>query len=428
MKILIKNGRIIDPASGTDNVADLLIENGLVTGINKDISREKTEKVIDATGKVVCPGFIDLHVHLREPGFEGKETIESGCKAAAAGGFTSICPMPNTNPAADCLPVIDFIKNTATKVSLIRVLPIAAITKGRKGQELSPMGELAEAGVVGFSDDGDYVSSSSLLLNALLYSRTFDLPIMEHCEDACLAEGGLMNEGLLACRLGLKGITNATEEIAVNRDIALAKESGGRLHLCHISTAGSVELVRQAKAAGIRVSAEVTPHHLTLTEAEVNGYNTSAKVNPPLRTQTDIEALIAGLKDGTIDAIATDHAPHTRNDKLCEFGLAANGISGLETALASLMGLVHSGKLSLSLLIEKLTLGPQQVLGEKYQNIGNLKAGSCADVVIFDPDEEWTVDTAKFFSKGKNTPLEGRKLKGRVKTTIACGQIVYQQA
>ncbi|BAZ97614.1 MULTISPECIES: dihydroorotase [Dehalococcoides] len=427
MKILIKNGRIIDPAEGTDKVADLLLENGLVAGINSNIPSDKADEVIDAEGKVVCPGFIDLHVHLREPGFEGKETIESGCKAAAAGGFTTICPMPNTNPAADNLPVIDFVKNTAAKVSPIRVLPIAAITKGRKGQELSPMGELAEAGVAGFSDDGDYVSNSSMLLHALLYSRTFGLPVMEHCEDACLAEGGAMNEGLLACRLGLKGIPDAAEEIALSRDIALAKESGGRLHLCHISTAGSVELVRRAKAAGIQVSAEVTPHHLTLTEAEVSGYNTNAKVNPPLRTQSDIEALITGLKDGTIDAIATDHAPHTANDKLCEFGLAANGISGLETAFASLMGLVHSGSISLSLLIEKLTLGPRQVLGEKHKNIGNLKPGSSADVVIFDPDEEWTVDTARFFSKGKNTPLEGRRLKGRVKTTIACGRIAYRE-
>jgi len=427
MKILIKNGRIIDPASKTDKVADLLLENGLVAGINSNIPSDKADEVIDAEGKVVCPGFIDLHVHLREPGFEGKETIESGCKAAAAGGFTTICPMPNTNPAADNLPVIDFVKNTAAKISPIRVLPIAAITKGRKGQELSPMGELAEAGVAGFSDDGDYVSNSSMLLHALLYSRTFGLPVMEHCEDACLAEGGAMNEGLLACRLGLKGIPDAAEEIALSRDIALAKESGGRLHLCHISTAGSVELVRRAKAAGIQVSAEVTPHHLTLTEAEVSGYNANAKVNPPLRTQSAIEALITGLKDGTIDAIATDHAPHTANDKLCEFGLAANGISGLETAFASLMGLVHSGSISLSLLIEKLTLGPRQVLGEKHKNIGNLKPGSSADVVIFDPDEEWTVDTARFFSKGKNTPLEGRRLKGRVKTTIACGRIAYRE-
>lgn len=427
MKILIKNGRIIDPAGGTDQVADLLLENGLVAGINSNIPSDKADEVIDAEGKVVCPGFIDLHVHLREPGFEGKETIESGCKAAAAGGFTTICPMPNTNPAADNLPVIDFVKNTAAKVSPIRVLPIAAITKGRKGQELSPMGELAEAGVAGFSDDGDYVSNSSMLLHALLYSRTFGLPVMEHCEEPCLAEGGVMNEGLLACRLGLKGIPDAAEEIALSRDIALAKESGGRLHLCHISTAGSVELVRRAKAAGIQVSAEVTPHHLTLTEAEVSGYNANAKVNPPLRTQSDIEALITGLKDGTIDAIATDHAPHTTNDKLCEFGLAANGISGLETAFASLMGLVHSGSISLSLLIEKLTLGPRQVLDEKHKNIGNLKPGSSADVVIFAPDEEWTVDTARFFSKGKNTPLEGRRLKGRVKTTIACGRIAYRE-
>lgn len=427
MKILIKNGRIIDPASKTDKVADLLLENGLVAGINSNIPSDKADEVIDAAGKVVCPGFIDLHVHLREPGFEGKETIESGCKAAAAGGFTTICPMPNTNPAADNLPVIDFVKNTAAKVSPIRVLPIAAITKGRKGQELSPMGELAEAGVAGFSDDGDYVSNSSMLLHALLYSRTFGLPVMEHCEEPCLAEGGAMNEGLLACRLGLKGIPDAAEEIALSRDIALAKESGGRLHLCHISTAGSMELLRRAKAAGIQVSAEVTPHHLTLTEAEVSGYNTSAKVNPPLRTQSDIEALITGLKDGTIDAIATDHAPHTANDKLCEFGLAANGISGLETAFASLMGLVHSGSISLNLLIEKLTLGPRQVLGEKHKNIGNLKPGSSADVVIFDPDEEWTVDTARFFSKGKNTPLEGRRLKGRVKATIACGRIAYRE-
>jgi dihydroorotase len=375
---------------------------------------------------VVCPGFVDFHCHLRQPGFEEKETIATGSKAAAKGGFTTICCMPNTEPALDNKATIDFIKATSASEACIRVLPIGCITKGRKGLELADMGELAETGVVALSDDGSTIADSRIMKQALEYSLIFGLPISDHCEDAMLSNGGQINEGIIATRLGLRGIPNAAEENVIARDIALAKLTGARIHICHISTEGSVELIRNAKKDGVRITAEVTPHHLTMDEEMVLDYDTNAKVNPPLRAKKDIAALISGLKDGTIDIIATDHAPHTENDKLCEFAVAPFGISGFETALGSLMKLVHNGDIEIHLLLSKLTVVPSKIIGSKFGKLGTLNQGATADITIFDPDVEWTVDTKEFYSKGKNTPLNGHKLKGKVMATIFNGKIVYK--
>ena len=330
--------------------------------------------------------------------------------------------MPNTNPLLDNSPLITYVNTIAEKEALIRVLPIGCITRARQGEGLSDMKAMAAAGAIAFSDDGSYVKNPQLMRRAMEYSLPLGLPIIEHCEDTELAEGGQMNEGIVATALGLCGIPTAAEEVAVSRDIILAELTGARLHIAHISTKGAVELVRQGKKRGVKLTAEVTPHHLILTEESVLGYNTQAKVAPPLRTQADIDALIDGLKDGTIDAIATDHAPHTASDIQCEFGLAAYGISGFETAFALLMGLVHTGKLPLPLLIAKLTSAPASVL---RMRIGSLEVGAPADVTIFNPDIDWTVKASEFISKGHNTPFEGKKLKGKVTTTIYAGQVVY---
>jgi len=425
--LIIKGGRIIDPTQGIDEVGNILIADGLIKSIGKGTSITPNAEVISAKGKVVCPGFIDLHCHLRQPGFENKETIATGTRAAARGGFTTVCCMPNTDPPLDNLPLVEYVKSVAEKEALVRMLPIGCITRGRKSEELADMAEMAAAGVVGFSDDGSYVKNARLMRRAMEYSLPLGLPVVEHCEDSDLAMDGQMNEGIIATRLGLCGIPAAAEEVAIARDIILAELTGARLHIAHVSTVGSVELIRQAKRRGIKVTAEVTPHHLTMTEERVLGYNTNAKVNPPLRTQADIDALIAGLKDGTIDIIASDHAPHTLNEKLCEFGMATSGISGLETALGSLMGLVHQGKLPLDLLISKLTSEPARILGNIHGKLGTLAVGALADITVFDPDAEWTVDVEKFASKGKNTPLNGEKLKGKVMMTIYGGRIVYRE-
>jgi len=427
--LLIRNGRIIDPSLKLDERGSLLITGGKISWVGgaKDTPPDADYDVLDAEGLIVCPGFVDLHCHLRQPGFEGRETIATGTMAAARGGFTTVCCMPNTEPPLDNKNTVEFVKATAAAEGIIRVLPIGCISRGQMGEELTDMGELAAAGVIAFSDDGEPAANSDLMLRALEYSRSSGLPIIDHCEDKALSEGGQMNEGVISAELGLRGIPNAAEDIIVARDLDLAEKTGGWVHIAHASTEGSVELIRRAKAKGVRVTAEAAPHHLTLTEERVRDCNTSAsaKVNPPLRTERDVKALIKGLNDNTIDIIATDHAPHTEAEKRQPFELAPFGISGFETALGSLMGLVHRGDISLVNLINKLTAAPANIIGKKY-GPGTLAIGSSADVTIFDPNFEWTVDTNDFASKGKNTPLAGEKLKGKVMATIYGGKIVYR--
>ncbi len=434
--ILIKGGRILDPGQGLDRIGDLLITDGKITRFgDKGAIPPEGFHALDANGLIVCPGFIDLHCHLREPGFEEKETIATGTRAATRGGFTTICCMSNTNPPLDNRAAVDYVKAKAETQGTVRVLPIGCITKGRKGEELTEMAELAEAGVIAFSDDGEPVVNSAIMCHALDYASALGLMVIDHCEDRALTNGGLMNEGWVATRLGLKGIPAAAEEIMVARDLALARLTKARLHIAHITTEGSVDLIHRAKEKGILVTAEVTPHHLTLTEDRVMGwhwgknnitYDTNAKVNPPLRTSKDIDALIRGVKLGIIDAIATDHAPHTLTDKMCEFGIAAFGISGLETAFGCLMSLVPDGKLDLVTLISKLTAEPAKIIGTKYRELGTLKISAPADITLFDPTKEWIVDSHNFASKGKNTPFDGYRFKGKIMATIFGGKIVYK--
>ena len=433
--VLVKGGRIVDPAQGMDERGDLLIRDGVVAVIQTEIASPDGARVIDAAGLVVCPGFIDLHCHLREPGFEYKETIATGTRAAARGGFTTVCAMPNTDPVMDSRAVVDFVLRLAREEGAVRVLPIGAVTAGSRGAALTEMAELAEAGAVGFSDDGHPVADANVMRQALSYASGLGLPIINHCEVPELSAGGVMNEGWVATRLGLKGLPRSAEEAMVARDIALAETTGGRLHVAHASTAGTVELVRQAKERGLKVTCEATPHHLTLTDETVLGrgaaayeplsvsaYDTNAKVAPPLRSRPDVEAMVEGLRDGTVDLIATDHAPHASIEKMCTFDEAANGISVLETALGSLMSLVHSGALTLPTLVDRLTAAPARFLGV---GLGTLRPGAPADVTLFDPAAEWVVDPAAFASRGKNTPLAGATLKGRVAATIAAGTVVH---
>ncbi len=435
--VLIQGGRVIDPEQGIDGPADVLLEGGTVSAVGSNLAVVEGAKVLDASGRIVCPGFVDVHCHLREPGFEYKETIATGTLAAARGGFTTVCAMPNTNPPLDSRAAIEFVLDRAAKEGAVRVLPIGCITAGGKGAELAEMAELAEAGAIGFSDDGMPVSDSNLMRQALSYSSGLDLPIINHCEVHELSKGGSINEGWVSNRLGIKGVPGSAEDVMVARDIALAELTGGRLHVAHVSTMQSLEHVARAKERGLSVTCEVTPHHLTLTDEAVMGmtaessryapltrqaYDPNAKVNPPLRGPSVVEALIEGLKEGTIDFIATDHAPHNAIDKMTTVDEAAFGISVLETALGSLMSLVHSGDVGLPLLVEKLTSAPARFLGH---DLGTLRPGAPADVVIFDPDLEWTVDTAEFASKGKNTPLEGTALKGRVVATVFGGEVAY---
>ena len=438
--MVITGGRVIDPAHSMDATADVLIEDGIVKAVDAGIPAPTGATAIDATGLVVCPGLIDLHCHLREPGFEYKETIATGAAAAARGGFTTVCAMPNTSPVADTRATVDFVVRRARDEAIVRVLPIGAVTAGSEGERLAEMGELAEGGAIGFSDDGHPVADDEVMRQALSYSSSFGLPIINHCEERGLSAGGFMNEGWVSNRLGVKGVPSSAEEVMVARDIALADLTGGRLHVAHASTAGTVELVRAAKDKGLNVTCEVTPHHLTLTDEAVLGYgrngssfapldstayDTNAKVAPPLRGRGDVEAMVQGLLDGTIDFVATDHAPHSRVDKLCTFDEAAFGISVLETALGSLMTLVHSGAVPLPVLIERLTAAPARFLGRS--DLGNLAPGASADVTVFDPDADWVVDAAAFASKGKNTPLDGATLRGRVVATIVGGKVAYRQ-
>jgi len=421
---LIQNGRIIDPGQGIDEVGSLLIREGKIAGWGESEPPPDCA-VLHAEGLVVCPGFIDFHCHLRQPGFEEKETIATGTQAAARGGFTTVCCMPNTSPPLDNPRIIDYVKSLAAREGVVRVLPIGCITIGRKGEALAPMAELAAAGVVAYSDDGSPVRNPRLMHQALDHSRVLGLPVIDHCEDTTLSEGGQVNEGAVSLELGLRGIPAAAEETMVHRNLALARQLAGcHLHIAHVSTEGSVELIRRARKQGITVTAEVTPHHLTLTEAAALGYNTSAKVSPPLRTERDNRALVQGLKENVIDIIVTDHAPHAAADKDCSMTLAASGISVFETALGSLMGLVHNGQLPLNTLIARLTAAPARLIND--QTRGTLKIGAPADVTIFDPAKEWVVDTANFVSKGRNTPLAGATLKGRVMATICDGNLVYK--
>jgi dihydroorotase len=431
---LIAGGRVVDPSRRLDLAGDLLVVDGKVAGVvGRDCpAPEGSVERLDAAGLVVAPGFVDLHCHLRQPGHEHKETIRTGTRAAARGGFTTVCAMANTEPPIDSRGQVEYVQSVAAAEGIVRVLPIGAVTKGLRGQELAEMGDMADAGVVAFSDDGNPIKSSRLMRHALEYARLFGRPVMPHCDDPDLMAGGVMNDGPVAAMLGLRGIPAAGEKAIVARDVALAELTGGRLHVCHVSTAGAVEVLRAAKARGVRVTAEATPHHLTLTDGWVAGvrwegrgqpYDTNTKMNPPLRSPRDRESLVAGLADGTLDAIATDHAPHASVDKLCEFDAAAFGITGLETALGALLRLVESGELDLTLAIEKLTIGPCRAFGLPY---GTLAPGAPADVVVFDPKARWRVDPAQLASLGKNTPLVGQELVGRVLHTIVGGRLVAE--
>lgn len=434
-RIIIRGGRVVDPGTRTDRVADVLIEDGRIADVG-DLDAGGA-RFIDARGRVVAPGFIDLHAHLREPGLEYKEDIESGTRAAARGGFTTVCAMPNTEPAMDNRSIVEHVAREAAARASVRVLPIGAVSRGRAGKELAELGDLAAAGCVAFSDDGAPVWDATLMRRALEYARAFGLPVIDHCEDPSLARDGVMHEGWVSTRLGLRGVPAAAEEAAVARDLAIAEAVGAHVHIAHVSTRGAVDAIRRAKARGVRVTAEVTPHHLTLTDETVafgalGGssllYDTNARVNPPLRSREDVDACVEALADGTINCIATDHAPHAVTEKLCEFDDAANGISGLETAFGLCMRLVHEGKLPLPLLIERMTISAARALklGTHVAGIGSLAAGAPADVVVLDPDAEWTVDAARFASKGRNTPLDGALMNGAVVATIAAGRVVHE--
>lgn len=458
MKILIKGGRVIDPASGVDDLLDLLIEDGKIARINpptpplekggtggfwsrganapearraKGIKGMKNaepalniDRVLDATGLVVCPGLIDMHVHLRQPGREDKETIASGTMAALRGGFTAVCCMPNTDPVNDTRSVTEFILDTAKREGVVQVYPVGAITKGLRGEELAEIGELTDAGCIAISDDGRPVMNSELMRRAMEYAAMFDLPLIQHSEDLHLSGRGVVHEGLVATELGLRGIPSASEAVMIARDLLLAELTGAKLHVAHVSAAESVRLIREAKARGVPVSCEVTPHHLALTEDAIRGFCTNARMNPPLRSEADRQALLEGLQDGTIDVIATDHAPHTVQEKEREFDLAPNGVIGLETALAvTLTTLATSKVLSLPQTIAKLTSEPARIL--KLPR-GRIAEGADADLTLFDLNREWTADPAAFASKSRNTPFAGWRLTGKTAATLVGGKVVWE--
>lgn len=423
MVILIKGGRVIDPGTKTDEIADVLIEEDKIVKTGSGIKAE-ADKVIDAAGCFVMPGFIDLHVHLRDPGFEYKETVETGSKAAAHGGFTTIIAMPNTKPAVDNGDVVRYVHNKAEDVGLVNVLQAGAITKGQRGEELADIEDMVEAGIPAISEDGKSVMNAQLYREAMMLAVKYDIPVMAHCEDINLVNGGVINDDRRAFELGMPGISNLVEDVIIARDIMLAKETGARLHLCHCSTKDSVSLVRQSKAEGLPVTAEVCPHHFTLTTQDIKEDNANYKMNPPLRTREDVEALIQGLKEDVMDVIATDHAPHSFDEKNRSMRQAPFGIVGLETAAAlTYTELVDKEFLTPMQMAEKLSYNPARILG---LDRGTLQPGKTADVVIFNPKENYFIDAAEFSSKSKNTPFQGRKVKGRVKATILAGKIVYE--
>ena len=424
MSLLIKNGRVIDPAASVDAVQDVLLKGDRIERVGRDLAVPESTTALDATGKIVCPGFIDLHVHLREPGQEYKETVATGTRAAAAGGFTAVCAMANTHPVNDNRSVTDYIRAKADTEGLVRVYPIGAVTRNLGGAELAELAELAEAGCVAFSDDGKCVMNAALYRRAMEYTLPFGTPLISHAEDHQLSKGGAMNEGVVSTELGIPGVPAAAEDIMVARDILLGELTGAHVHIAHLSTAGAVRLVRDAKARGVKVTAEVTPHHLVLTEEAVRSFDANTKMNPPLRTKRDLEAVIEGLVDGTIDCIATDHAPHAVSEKEGEYDRAAFGIVGLETAVALLMDrLVAPGTLPLATLVARLSRDPARLLNLPG---GSLAPGAPADLTLLDPAAQWTVDPAKFASRSRNTPFAGWTVTGRPWKTIVGGRIVWE--
>lgn len=423
MKLLIKGGRVINPATKLDEVTDILLEDGIVKEIKNDIKADDAE-VYDAAGKVVTPGLVDLHVHFREPGQEAKEDFLSGSMAAAAGGFTTVCTMPNTKPVVDSAALVRSLEKRAEDVAKVNVKIIGAVTKNQEGKELAELGDMIEAGAVAFSDDGHFDPSAKVMLNAFDYLHTFDKVIVNHEEETTLVEEGVMNEGHRSAMLGMKGRPTVAEDIAVARDILLAEYAGARVHIAHVSTARSVDLIREAKKRGVRVTAEATPHHLTLTDECVNLYDSSTKVNPPLRSKNDCEAIVEGLKDGTIDAVVTDHSPHAQEDKDREYVYAASGFPGLETSLGIMLtDFYHTKKLDLPLIISKMSYEPAKVFG---MDCGDISVGKKADIAVIDTEIKWTVDDKKFYTRGSHSPFVGRNLQGKAVLTVVNGNIVMR--
>jgi len=424
VRTMLKGGRVVDPVNGVDGSADVLIDQGRVTRVGPDLAIEPGIVVIDVPpGCVVCPGFIDMHVHLREPGHEHKETVATGVAAAVAGGFTAVACMPNTDPVNDDAGITRLILGKAAEAGLARVYPVGAVTKGQAGEQLAEIGELRAAGCVAVSDDGRPVASASVMRRALEYAAMFDMPVIDHCEDASLMGDGVAHEGHQAAVLGLRGVPAAAEEIVVARDVTLSGLTGSPVHIAHMSARGALRAVRSGKERGIRVSCEVTPHHFTLTDERLAGYDTNFKMNPPLRETADVEALLDGLRDGTIDCIATDHAPHHYDEKLVEFDRAPFGIVGLETAVSICLDrLVHAGQVSLSRLVELLAVNPARILGVPG---GDLAAGALADVTVLAPELAVTVEAAAFRSLARNTPFDGWRLRGGVAATMIGGRTVY---
>ena len=423
MKLLLKSGRVVNPATNFNDIVDILIEDEKLVKIGADLQSDDAE-VFDATGLIIAPGLIDMHVHLREPGQEAKEDIGSGTRAAAAGGITTVACMPNTSPVIDNSVLVQGIAQRAQQDGVVKVKVVGALSKGQEGKELAEIGDMLEAGAVAITDDGHYVDSAKLLMNGLDYIARYDLPIISHAEDNTLTEDGVMHEGAVSAMLGMKGRPAVAEDIAVSRDILLAEYTNARIHIAHISSKGAVELVRQAKKRGVKVTAEVTPHHLTLTDEEIKNFNVAAKVCPPLRSKDHVQAMIEGLKDGTIDAIVTDHSPHAFEEKDREFKFAPNGFTGMETSLGVILtNLYHTGIMTIDEIIEKMSVAPAKIL---KLDAGNIEIGKIADLTVIDPEKTWKVDSNKFYSRGKFTPYDGVELKGKAVATIVNGKIVME--